>query len=580
MVYGELLPPERKRLHREIAQALAERPGAAASQLAVQWYRAGAHDAALAASVTAGLEAARAYAFTEARTHLERSLELWDAAGGAAPVDKAELLSRAAQAARFTGDRARAVELALAALDEVDAAREPVRAALLYERLGEHHFWDDERALEYYGRALALLPRDAGAERARLLAAEGHALMGLRRLEESRSRCEAALAAAAEAGAPEPEAQARTTLGLVLAFLGDGAAGEAQLRRALQTAAPGEASARAHLHLGEVLRLRGKHAEALATMDAGERDAERLGMLASFGRFMYVNAVDDLLRLGRWDEAEQRIAAAERMDLSVTSATMRHGSAAQLSALRGDTAGAHAHLEAAERLAADGLPSEFLAPIGVAWATLALAETAPEEARRRVAETVAATAAAQDALYTPPLLWLGVRAEADLADRGRALRRGDDIAAAGGRAEALLAELDAVVVHSGGDHAPPDALAHRVLAGAEHGRLTGDPRPQAWDAAVSAWDALDEPYPAAYARFRAAEAILAARGDRRAAARLLAAAELTAEALGAGRSGPRSARSRALPASPSPRSRRATGTRTGRGSRGARPRCSRCSPRA
>ena len=51
---------------------------------------------------------------------------------------------------------------------------------------------------------------------------------------------------------------------------------------------------------------------------------------------------------------------------------------------------------------------------------------------------------------------------------------------------------------------------------------------------MNAWDALDEPYPAAYARFRAAEAILAARGDRRAAARLLAAAELTTEALGAG----------------------------------------------
>jgi hypothetical protein len=33
---------------------------------------------------------------------------------------------------------------------------------------------------------------------------------------------------------------------------------------------------------------------------------------------MYVNAADDLLRLGRWPEAEQRLAEAERTELGVT----------------------------------------------------------------------------------------------------------------------------------------------------------------------------------------------------------------------------------------------------------------------
>ena len=64
----------------------------------------------------------------------------------------------------------------------------------------------------------------------------------------------------------------------------------------------GEETARAYLHLGELLRVRGDHAGALAAMDDGEREAARLGLRGSFGHFMFVNAADDLLRLGRWDD--------------------------------------------------------------------------------------------------------------------------------------------------------------------------------------------------------------------------------------------------------------------------------------
>src|SRR4029077_15868562 len=125
------------------------------------------------------------------------------------------LLSRAAQAARYAGDRERAVALGRRALAELDPAAEPVRAARLYERLGEYSSWDDLAALECYEHALALLPPDATAERAQLLAAQGHALMGLRRSGEARACCEAPLAASDV----DPAAAAGLTLGLVLAFL-------------------------------------------------------------------------------------------------------------------------------------------------------------------------------------------------------------------------------------------------------------------------------------------------------------------------------------------------------------------------
>jgi ATP/maltotriose-dependent transcriptional regulator MalT len=384
--------------------------------------------------------------------------------------------------------------------EALNTTTNPLRAARLWERLGEYASWDDHRALECYEQALLLLPADAREDRARLLAAQGHALMGLRRWSESRERCEAALAIA-------DEPAAGVTLGLVLAYLGHVEAGDARLRDALAGAerlGADELIARAYVHLGELLRLRGAHAEALATMLTGEMVAARLGMRGSFGTFMYVNAADDLVRLGRWDEAARRLREGERMDLSVTAGAMLHATAAHLLALRGETDDAHAHLEQADAAAGEGLPEEFVVPISGAKAELALVEGHPECARREVEDALAALAEALDPLYAPALYVLGVRAGA----------------------RDLLDELDALLARS----APvPDALAHRATAYAECEPADAE----RWDVAATLWERLSEPYPAARARWRQAEAVLAGRGDRRQAAALLTAANVTASALGA-----------------------------------------------
>ena len=291
VVYGRLLPAERRALHREIAAAL---PPAPPGRRARQYHRAGLRSEALAASVEAGLDAAGVYAFAEAWVHFERALELWDASVPL-PVDRVELLAQAAQAARFAGDPDRAVALCRDALDAFDHAADPERAARLYERLGEFQFWDDEAGLESYAAALRLTPGEP-----RLLAAEGHALMGLRRWTEARERCEAALAAGAGP---------RITLGLVLAFLGEAERGEAHLQEALGLCETPEETARAYVFLGEVRRVRGDHAGALAAWLAGEQVAERSGLGSHVG-FLHVAAADELLALGRWDEAARRLAEA------------------------------------------------------------------------------------------------------------------------------------------------------------------------------------------------------------------------------------------------------------------------------
>jgi tetratricopeptide (TPR) repeat protein len=437
---------------------------------------------ALAASVTAGLEAERVYAFAEARVQFERALELRERVApppGSLPMDDVALLAHAAQAARWSGDDERAIARCRQALDRLDHAAEPVRAALLYGRLGEYLFWDDEAALECIGKALALLPPGAGAERASLLAAEGRALMGMRRLAEARERCEAA------------GAIARVTLGLVLAYLGEPEAGEAQIRQALaaaEAADAGEDMARAYMHLGDVLRMRGRHAQALDAMIAGEAGAARFGMRASFGNFMYVNGADDLVRLGRWEEARDRLPEAERIDLGVTGQALHRATAGQLLALTGETEAARAQLRQAGE-SADALPSEFVAPIHGAWAALALAEHDPEAALGHVETAFATVGEATDPLYTPQLHGLGARAHADLAqaaDAARLLadldrllaRAGDAVHDHGARLATRLAEIDAVSFdRDRGEalrQAQPEPTVTTVGAAALRGGLQGD----------------------------------------------------------------------------------------------------------
>ena len=532
VLYGDLLPDERADLHRAIARALSATRGTPASQLAHHWHRAGEHANALAASVAAGLEAARMFAFAEAQGHLERALELWetvDPEPGTLPIDYVELLSRAAQAARFSGDRERAITLGRRALDELDTSVDPARAARLFERVGEAHFWDDETALGWYGKALAVLPAGPSPERARLLAAEGHALMGLRRWAEARARCEQALEISSEIDRHEADAGALTTLGLVLAFLGEPVEGETHLRRALErarTSGSADDVARAYINLGELRRLRGDHAGALQVMTEGDAFATRAGMRGSFGQFMFVNGADDLLRLGRWDEVGERLEQAERTSLGLTSEAMHRAIAAQLHASRGEVDAARRHLDRALAIA-DGLPSEFVTPIHTAGALLALLERDPAGARRHV-DAGLADLDEMDPLYTPPLLTSGIRAEAELAELARAQRRLADADRALSRAGRLAADADRIVAAR--PAAPPDALAHQALAHAEVARANDEAAAERWAAVAGRFVDLGEPYPAAYAQLRQAEALMAG-GERREAARLLASADRTALAL-------------------------------------------------
>ena len=237
------------------------------------------------------------YAYDEARVHFERALELWTS------VDRVDLLARAAQAARFAGDPERAVALCREAIELTD---EPARKALLYERLGEFHFWDDEAALECYERALALLPGEPRLLAARGARADGPAALGrVARVLRGGARRRAP-ARGSRSGSCSPTSASR--------------------RRARRTCAArwswpqtGEETARAYLHLGELLRVRGDHAARSRRWSTASARRRGSGCAARSGTSCTSTRADDLLRLGRWDEAAERLAeAAARMDLSRT----------------------------------------------------------------------------------------------------------------------------------------------------------------------------------------------------------------------------------------------------------------------
>jgi predicted ATPase len=196
VVDADLLPGERARLHADYARALSNQPeladavpSVAAAELAVHWDAAGEPAQALPARIEAGLAAERAHAVAEAARHLQRALVLWDRVpdrGRLTGLDRVDLLAHTADATAFAGAAQAATELLEDALGRVDPAAEPVRAAVLLARLGDHRrvAGDEAGALAAFEQAERLLAgtppsaERAGARRARLCAGPGCAARG------------------------------------------------------------------------------------------------------------------------------------------------------------------------------------------------------------------------------------------------------------------------------------------------------------------------------------------------------------------------------------------------------------------
>jgi DNA-binding NarL/FixJ family response regulator len=527
----DLLPGERGPLHASLARALEAEPELSASpsgvaaELAFHWYAAHNLPAAFTASAQAGAEARRLAAYAEANAHYERAIELWDGAPEevrAVAPSLVDLIRAAAETAHLAGEYDRAAALTRRALQLVDAEHDPMTAALLHERLGRY-LWlggNSLDALEHCRTAVALLPDDGDpASRARVLGAEAHLLMLLSRGVEALERAEPALALARAAGARREEGSILATICAATMYVGDTATGVAAGREALRIAEERgdvEELARAYVNLGETFDWAGRLEEAAETARVGTAKVLEKGV-GSIASLLAADHAVRLVRLGRWDEADDALSAALDAAPAGVSAGAALAVRSALDLLRGQFEEAAERLDEAERAQEHAIGSMWTGPMAAARAELALWRGEAAQARDVIARLLEGLDPSdEDPFYLTPVLSIGARAAADLAVAARATgdRAGEFAAIA---VATTLVERAHYLVRPEAfprGHGPQEAQINAATAGAELARAQGAGETEAWSAVTARWRALHAPYSTAYAQWRYAEAVLAAGGAR------------------------------------------------------------------
>ncbi|MGI5445658.1 helix-turn-helix transcriptional regulator [Streptomyces sp. CA-243310] len=555
-VSDDLLPGERARVNRRFAEAMEAdetlvRAGERVIRLASYWYYANDAVKALPAVLAASVTARRRHAYSEQLSLLERAIDLWDsvpegAREGLRPADytdvyppcgcdpentglrRLDLLAEATVAARYGGERERALKLTKTALRMLEEDEDPLRAAW---------FWTER------SRLVASLARgDGWAEIARaqelvrgLPPSQVHAEVLVRAAgwgmlhkpgPDNLAAAERAVEYARMVGAEDVELNARITVASLCIDSGDSETGLAELHaikdRATELGLTALAG-RAHINLTSQLESLGRSAEAV---EVAKRGTELVGKSRLLDSEAWVrgNMAESLYSLGRWEEAAEEARQTLRVGQS---AAPRASAAARLSYLalaRGELSEAATQLATAHAYFGthDAQPQHRL-PLYRLEIGVAAGEGRIVEARHHVTEAIAHGFALGQHRYAWPLLLAAATAEADarglpIADPGR---------------EAALKALRAAARTLATP--VPVWAAHAEYVRSELLRAEGRDSTADWTAVVDVIRPLARPYLLARAGYRLGEALLVAGGDRETAAELLREAHATAERLGSRR---------------------------------------------
>ncbi|MFG2980890.1 AAA family ATPase [Streptomyces sp. NPDC048258] len=555
-VSDDLLPGERSRVNRRYAEALEAdesliRAGERVIRLASYWYHANDTSKALPAVLAASVAARRRHAYSEQLRLLERAMDLWESAPedvrdalrpadytdvyppcgcdpATTPLQRLDLLAEATVAARYGGERERALKITKTALRLLEEDSDPLRAAWFWtERsrlvagLGRGDGWEEIAKAQELVQGLP--PSHVHAEV--LVRAAGWGMLhnpGPGNLVAA----ERAVAYAQMVGAEDTELNARITVGCLLTDSGTGEAGFAELHKVKDRATElglTMLAGRAHINLTSQLESMGRSREAVELAVEGVELVSKSRLLDTEA-WVRGNMAESLYSLGRWDEAAEQA----RRTLLVGQSTSPRGSAsarlAYVALARGELteaahqlAAAHTHFGTHETQPQHRIPLYRLA-IGIA------------AGEGRIADVRAETAAAVDHgfplgqhRYAWPLLLAAATAEADA--------RGLPAAEAG--RDAALDVLRTAARHLATP--VPVWTAHAEYLRAELLRAEGRDTVADWSAVEQAVRPLERPYLLARARHRLAESMLAAGADRAPAANLLREAYATADRLGSRR---------------------------------------------
>ncbi|HEY6398359.1 MAG TPA: AAA family ATPase [Solirubrobacteraceae bacterium] len=539
-VYDDLLPGERAELHLALAHAYEDQAcrvegidAERTATIAHHYAAAGDQPNALRATVQAALAARDVHAYGETADLAERALELWPRVAQPAEtagVDHVDLLELAATGQSIGGDRARAEVLLQSALAELSQDADPPRYARLLAGLARLQ-WSLNRqreSVETGRRALALLPADeASAVRASLLAwfARTQTLRGHYRdaVRDARE----ALGAAIAAGDRVSETEVTNTLGMALVGLGQVEDGLSHLRSAIDLARENDdvdSETVAYGNLADMLAGAGRTSEAVATAKEGLEATPRHGY--RYRHWLSVTVSVHAFHAGDWATSRAHLGPVPSRQLG-TLLIFRQLHQAQLALGEGDEELAEQSLDQIEPLVAVSSEPQYIGPFGALLAELRRRQRDLEAARAAVANTLdRVELCTDDVEQVASVTEVGLRVEADIAQRARDLREKADERDAIARARIHMQRLTAAAQDGG-----PLERAWRSTGAAEQTRARGKNDPAAWEKAATEWDGVERPYPAAIARWRAAEAKVAA-GDRAAAAALAVQALETARQLG------------------------------------------------
>jgi len=518
-IAGDLLPATQRRYHAALAAArmAAEMPQPAA---AARHYMA-AYE--LVEAEATALEAAAAAesvdAGADALAHYELALGLHDIVRKDESGNRiADLYVRAAEAAFASGDPARASAYAEAAAAVLDDPRERLALGLVMEQLGAYRraSGDHEGSLAAYRRAVELVPPEPSTARARVLAslAQFRMLEGV--FSEAKRYAQQAVEVATEVG---PEARqellhATCTLAVADAWGEDPEPAVWMLRQTRDAAAELgglDDLFRVYANLTTVLDLLGRREEAIAIAYEGIAEAERAGQATVYGNFLRANAAESLFFLGRWAECRRLcLDALSWNPVGIWYLSPLHNLATlEVATGAGESAG---RLLGQELLAIETVQDpQFSVPAQQTAAEYALwqedlvdAHRAAERGWLRVSDT-------EDWLLMARMAATYLEVDATVAQDAQRRRDFGVLAAARERSLPVILRAEAVVRACGvaptagsrrqADLAIRTARAFRV-------RVEGRDDAETWKQLAADWADLGDPYQAARANWREAEALL------------------------------------------------------------------------
>ncbi|MEV5833255.1 AAA family ATPase [Nocardia sp. NPDC052112] len=504
-VYDDMLPIERKRLHSRLSQVLLAEgaPGAGErrmGELAYHAYAAGDLPHALVASWRAATESAGAQG--ERVQQLDRVLELWDRVPDAATlvgVDRLAVLERIVEACFHGGIVERGVTAADQALELLDAATAPERAARLYYYRAGLENQSSGGSVDDLTRALELLPtQPPSVLRGEVLASLAASRVFHGDAVGAARAARAAVEVAEQTGIPALAARGYAYQGLAAAA-GNGSA-VTYFEQAHAAANDPQTLLTVVLWESAALVAAGEYQAAIETIQQGLRAAHETFRFADAGPILLVKWAQALAGLGRWPEALDLIDESltdQLPPLSKAALLLCH---ARIVLAQGSSTAATSSADAAAVLLSDGpWARQYQLQLRTVRTDIAIADGQSRRAHEIVAETLAADDLITHHHEVWPLLATAARiADADLAD-----------------------VADRLPVTTAVDS------AYRAVFTA-----TGDNDPTAWHQAVSAWRTIDQRHDLARSLLGAAEAELVV-GNRAAARETLREAAELAAGLGA-----------------------------------------------